>query len=63
MCKSNIYGRKWLRDKYNPLGLPWKEQWSAFFPFHWKGCFFMHHILLAINQISLSEIWKCVKFV
>ena len=33
MCKSNIYGRKWLRDKYNPLGLPWKEQWSAFFPF------------------------------
>lgn len=30
MCKSNIYGRKWLRDKYNPLGLPWKEQWSAF---------------------------------
>ena len=30
MCKSSIYGRKWLRDKYNPLGLPWKEQWSAF---------------------------------
>ncbi len=33
----------------------------SLFPFHWKGCFFMHHILLAINQISLSEIWKCVK--
>lgn len=28
-----------------------------------KGLFFMRHILLAINQISLPKIWKCVKFV
>lgn len=39
MCKSNIYGRKWLRDKYNPLGLPWKEQWSVFYPFTGRAVF------------------------